>query len=92
MPHAVPRGFLKQYILRLLSTKPMHGYEVMDEIQKKSNGFWRPSAGSVYPTLTWLENRGLIEAIPGRRKRREEENVPNNPEGALVSRGVYETR
>jgi len=63
MPHAVPRGFLKQYILKLLSTKPMHGYEIMDEIQERSNGFWRPSAGSVYPMLMWLEDRGLIEAV-----------------------------
>jgi len=68
MPHAVPRGFLKQYILKLLSTKPMHGYEIMDEIQEKSNGFWRPSAGSVYPTLMWLEDRGLIEAVSSREK------------------------
>jgi len=68
MPHAVPRGFLKQYVLKLLSTKPMHGYEIMDEIQKKSNGFWRPSAGSVYPTLMWLEDRSLIEAVPSGEK------------------------
>ena len=70
MPQAIPRGFLKHYILKLLSDRPMHGYEIMDEVEKRSNGFWRPSAGSIYPTLTWLEDRGLIEEVPSAEKER----------------------
>jgi len=70
MPHAVPRGFLKHYLLKLLSERPMHGYEIMDEVEKRSNGLWRPSAGSIYPTLMWLEDKGLIDEIPSAEKER----------------------
>jgi len=70
MPHAVPRGFLKHYLLKLLSERPMHGYEIMDEVEKRSNGLWRPSAGSIYPTLMWLEDKGLIEEVPSAEKER----------------------
>ena len=68
LPSAVPRGFLKYYVLRLLSRKPMHGYEIMNEIEKKSNGVWRPSAGSIYPILMRLEDRKLIKAISHKSK------------------------
>lgn len=70
MPHAIPRGFMKHYILRLLSDRPMHGYEIMNEVEKRSNGLWRPSAGSIYPTLMWLEDKGLIEEAPSAEKER----------------------
>ena len=70
MPHAIPRGFLKHYILKLLSDRPMHGYEIMDEMEKRSNGLWRPSAGSIYPSLMWLEDKGLIEEVPSAEKER----------------------
>jgi len=62
----VPRGFLKYYILRLLSQKPMHGYEIMEEIEKRTAGCWRPGPGSIYPTLEWLEKAGYIEVVPGK--------------------------
>ena len=45
------RGDLKFVILRLVSRQPMHGYEVMKELEKESGGYYRPSPGSVYPTL-----------------------------------------
>ena len=63
LPHFVPPGFLKYYILKLISKKPMHGYEIMSDIEQKSNGYWRPSAGSIYPMLIWLKIRGLIEPV-----------------------------
>ncbi|MDI6097598.1 PadR family transcriptional regulator [Actinoplanes sp. NEAU-A12] len=49
-------------ILALLLERPMHGYEMIQEIDSRSGGIWRPSPGSIYPTLQLLEDEGLIEA------------------------------
>jgi DNA-binding PadR family transcriptional regulator len=49
------RGDLKFVILRLISKRPMHGYEVMKALEEESKGYYRPSPGSVYPTLQMLE-------------------------------------
>jgi DNA-binding PadR family transcriptional regulator len=38
----------------------MHGYEMIQELEERSGGLWRPSAGSIYPTLQLLEDEGLI--------------------------------
>jgi len=56
----LPRGILKPLILRLLSERPMHGYEIMERIFEKTHGMWRPTPASVYPTLAWLEQKGYI--------------------------------
>ena len=48
----------------------MHGYEMIQELDSRTNGIWRPSPGSVYPTLQLLEDEGLIEVEEtGGRKR-----------------------
>jgi DNA-binding PadR family transcriptional regulator len=48
----------------------MHGYEMIQELGNRTGGIWRPSPGSVYPTLQMLEDEGLIEAeASGGRKR-----------------------
>jgi DNA-binding PadR family transcriptional regulator len=54
------RGDLKYVILRLLSTKPMHGYEVMRALEEESGGCYSASPGSVYPTLQMLEDQGYV--------------------------------
>lgn len=54
------RGDLKFVILRLISKCPMHGYEVMKALEKESKGYYRPSPGSVYPTLQMLEDEGYV--------------------------------
>ena len=54
------RGDLKFVILRLLSARPMHGYEVMRALEDESGGCYKASAGSVYPTLQMLEDQGYI--------------------------------
>ena len=54
------RGDLKFVILRLVSRTPMHGYEVMKALEKESRGYYRPSPGSVYPTLQMLEDEGYL--------------------------------
>jgi len=54
------RGDMVPIILRALLNKPMHGYEIISYLEEKSHGFWRPSAGSIYPNLQLLEERGLV--------------------------------
>jgi len=56
------RGDLKFAILRLISDKPMHGYEVMQALEEESGGGYKPSPGSIYPTLQMLEDEGLLSA------------------------------
>jgi DNA-binding PadR family transcriptional regulator len=54
------RGDVKYALLELLQERPMHGYEMMKALEERSGGFYVASAGSVYPTLQMLEDRGLI--------------------------------
>lgn len=54
------RGMTRALLLAGLVDGPAHGYELMDRLEEKTGGRWRPSPGSVYPTLTALEEEGLI--------------------------------
>ncbi len=65
----IRRGEIRPLILALLARKPMHGYEIIQLLEAQSGGRWRPSAGSVYPTLQQLADEGLVtsEEIDGRR-------------------------
>lgn len=56
------RGDVRAAVLSLLTERPMHGYQIINEIAERSGGTWKPSAGSVYPTLQLLADEGLIEA------------------------------
>ena len=56
------RPNVRPALLALLLERPMHGYEMIQELDARTNGVWRPSPGSVYPTLQMLEDEGLIEA------------------------------
>ncbi len=60
----VPKGFLRCQVLELLSEKPMSGSEIMNEIEKKTNGYWKPSPGSIYPLLAWLQDNGYVRELP----------------------------
>jgi DNA-binding PadR family transcriptional regulator len=53
---------MKYVILKLLREKPRHGYEVMKELEERMHGCYSPSPGTVYPTLQWLEDEGLVAA------------------------------
>lgn len=55
-------GDMKYVILKLLRDKPRHGYEVMKELEERMHGCYSPSPGTVYPTLQWLEDEGLVVA------------------------------
>jgi DNA-binding PadR family transcriptional regulator len=55
-----PRGDVRAAILLLLDEEPLNGYALMQEIEERSAGAWRPSPGSVYPVLQQLEDEGLV--------------------------------
>jgi DNA-binding PadR family transcriptional regulator len=63
------RGDIRTAALLLLTEEPRNGYQIMQEVQERSDGAWRPSPGSVYPALAQLEDEGLIrsEEIDGRK-------------------------
>lgn len=63
------RGDVRAGILALLAEQPMHGYQIIQELESRSGGLWRASPGSVYPTLQLLEDEGLVgcEDAEGRR-------------------------
>jgi DNA-binding PadR family transcriptional regulator len=56
------RGDIRSAILLLLAEEPRNGYGLMQELEERSGGVWRPSPGSVYPALSQLEDEGLIQA------------------------------
>lgn len=56
------RGDVRAAVIALLAEKPMHGYQLIHEIEERSGGAWKPSPGSVYPTLQLLADEGLISA------------------------------
>jgi DNA-binding PadR family transcriptional regulator len=58
--HRGRRGDVRAAILTLLVERPMHGYEIIQEISERSGGVWRTSPGSVYPTLQLLSDEGLV--------------------------------
>jgi DNA-binding PadR family transcriptional regulator len=57
----VPKGFLRYQLLKMLNEKPMSGSEIMTELEAKTNGYWKPSPGSIYPLLSWLQDQGYIK-------------------------------
>lgn len=59
------RGDVRTAVLALLNEEPMHGYRIIQEITERTNGLWRPSPGSVYPTIAQLEDEGLVAFSEG---------------------------
>jgi DNA-binding PadR family transcriptional regulator len=56
------RGDIRVALLGALQSGPAHGYEIIGRLEEGSGGLWRPSAGSVYPTLQLLEEQGLLSS------------------------------
>jgi len=56
------RGDIRVFVLWALNDHPMHGYELMHYLSEKTYGSWKPSAGSIYPTLQILEDQGFAKA------------------------------
>jgi DNA-binding PadR family transcriptional regulator len=59
----VRRGDVRAAILDVLSVEPMNGYQIINRIAERTGGAWKPSPGSVYPTVQQLEDEGLVEDI-----------------------------
>jgi len=54
------KGYIRIAVLILLNKKPHHGYEMMKAVDERTSGFWKPTAGGIYPILQDLENSGYI--------------------------------
>jgi len=64
------KGYIRVATLIVLSKKPSHGYEIMKEIKDKTQGFYKPTPGGVYPILRDLEKAGYIEGGWGLQRNR----------------------
>lgn len=60
-PQGAPRGLLVYWMLQRISKSPTYGYEILTEISEKTEGAWRPGAGSVYPMLKKLVSQGYVD-------------------------------
>ncbi len=63
-PHGAPRGLLMHYALYKIAQRPSHGYEILQDIESRTEGAWRPGAGSIYPMLKKMVEEGLISDEP----------------------------
>jgi DNA-binding PadR family transcriptional regulator len=63
-------GDVRSAILDVLgsSPEPLNGYQVIQQIAERTDGAWKPSPGSVYPTISWLQDEGFVEDAPTGRK------------------------
>jgi DNA-binding PadR family transcriptional regulator len=101
------RGDVRAAALLLLEEEPRNGYQLMQEIEDRSGGVWRPSPGSIYPALSQLEDEGLVRSdeSAGRRafeltpegrtyveENREALGVPWEEAGGDVPEGIAELR
>ncbi|WP_235583189.1 PadR family transcriptional regulator [Kitasatospora sp. Root107] len=84
------RGDVRASLLALLTERPMHGYEMITELGERTGGAWRPSPGSVYPTLQLLEEEGLIKGQEASGKRLFELTEAGRAEAAGGSASPWE--
>ena len=63
------RGDVRAALLLLLAEQPQNGYQLIQEIERRTEGVWKPSPGSVYPALQQLEDEGLVHAVEFEGKR-----------------------
>jgi DNA-binding PadR family transcriptional regulator len=59
----VPRGFLRLYVLTLLSKGPRSGYSIIQHIDERTEGAWKPGAGTMYPLMKQLLKEGLVRVV-----------------------------
>jgi len=85
MPHGMKVGAVSLWLLLLLSEKPMYGYEIIRELEKRFAGYWKPKTGTIYPALERLEENKLVTS---RVEFREE--APDRRHYALTEKGQVE--
>jgi len=78
------KGYMRIAVLILLSKKQHHGYKIMKEIKDRTKGFWRPTAGGIYPILQSLEKAGYIEGEWGFQKKRRRKIYKITKAGRLI--------
>ena len=78
------KGYIRIAVLILLRKKPYHGYEIMREIKERTMGFWRPTAGGIYPILRDLEESGYIEGEWDSRSKRKRKTYSITETGKSV--------
>lgn len=81
--HFLAKGDFKGLVLSTLMDKAMHGYEIMKALEERSHGFYKPSPGSIYPTLGSLLRKGYVTVTGGDRRK----TYRITPEGRAYLRG-----
>lgn len=84
-PRGMKVGAVSLWLLLLLSEKPMYGYEIIRELEKRFSGFWKPKTGTIYPALEKLEQSGLVTS-----RIEFMEEVPDRKHYALTEKGRAE--
>src|ERR1700687_1967233 len=86
MPRGMKVGAVSLWLLLLLSERPMYGYELIRELEKRFSGYWKPKTGTIYPALEKLENNGLVTS----RMEFRDEAKPDRKHYALTEKGLAE--
>jgi DNA-binding PadR family transcriptional regulator len=82
------KGYIRLALLILLSEKPFHGYEMMKEVEDRTEGIWKPTPGGVYPILQSLEKAGYIEGKWDKKKRKRKEYVITQAGKLILDRSL----
>jgi DNA-binding PadR family transcriptional regulator len=83
------KGYIRIATLILLNKKPHHGYEIMKEIKERTRGFWKPTAGGIYPILKDLQKSGYIQGEwETKTKRRKKIYVITQAGRAVLKRAI----
>src|SRR5881296_4252986 len=83
-PQGAPRGFLRLYIIHRIAQQPAHGYDILRGIENKTEGSWRPGAGSIYPILKELVAGGYIRAGSYKKTGKPQHIYHITPEGRVL--------
>jgi len=83
MPRGMKIGAVSLWLLLLLSERPMYGYELIRELEKRFSGYWKPQTGTIYPALEKLESSGLVTSQIEFR----DETKPDRKHYALTEKG-----
>ncbi len=82
MPRGMKVGAVSLWLLLLLSERPMYGYEIIRELEKRFSGYWKPKTGTIYPALEKLEQKKLVTSRIEFR-----EDAPDRKHYALTGNG-----
>ena len=85
MPRGMKIGAVSLWLLLLLSERPMYGYEIIRELEKRFSGYWKPKTGTIYPALEKVERKGFVTS-----RIEFMEEVPDRKHYALTARGRAE--